>query len=325
MDISVVICTHNPRQDYLDRVLAALKIQTLARDCWELIVIDNASTLPVIERIDLSWHPASCYIREPKLGLTPARLRGIEAAKGDVIIFVDDDNVLGANYLEHTARIERDYPLMGAWGGRIIGEFEQTPPTWIEPYLKFLAIREITEDRLSTVLPYYQTIPCGAGLCVRRSVADRYAKLVVKDARRMSLDRKGKQLSSGGDTDLALVACDLNLGLGQFVSLEVTHLIPAARLKEDYLLRLLECMAYSHTVLHSLRHQLPNTPSLPKDVMMHFRALGMSAQDRKFFYAEQRGMKLAIADLRSERAELAAIKNQTYPATRLSSRMSNSI
>ncbi len=321
MDITVVICTHNPRPDYFDRVLDALQVQTLARDRWELLVIDNASTPSVAERIDVSWHPQSRCISEPKLGLTPARLRGIDAAKGDIIVFVDDDNVLGADYLKQTANIARKYPAMGAWGGRIVGEFERTPPAWSKRYLPLLAIREITADKLPDVLPRHETTPCGAGLCVRRSVAERYAKLVVQDARRMSLDRKGKLLSSGGDTDLALVASDLGMGTAQFVALELTHLIPAVRLEEAYLLRLIECMAYSHMVLHSLRNPLPPTRSLPKYLFHQLRGLSMSPQDRKFFYAEQRGMNLALADLHSELVELELLKYKAYPTPPLSSRM----
>ncbi|WP_310490054.1 glycosyltransferase [Chamaesiphon sp. VAR_69_metabat_338] len=323
MDITVVICTHNPRQDYLDRVLTALQAQTLAKDRWELVVIDNASNFAVADRIDITWHPQSRCVREPKLGLTPARLRGIDAAKSDIIVFVDDDNVLDADYLLNTERIARQYPAMGAWGGRIVGEFEQTPPVWSQRYLPLLAIREITADKLSDVLPTHETNPCGAGLCVRRIVAERYAKLVVSDGRRMSLDRKGKLLSSGGDTDLALVASDLGMGSGQFVALKLTHLIPAARLELTYLLRLIECMAYSHMVLYSLRHPLPPMRSLPKYLFHQLRSLSMSSQDRKFFNAEQRGTNLALADLHRDLVKVDLPKPKTYPTTQLSARMTS--
>lgn len=47
-DISVVICTHNPREDYLRRTLEALRIQTLAKERWELLLIDNASKQPLV-------------------------------------------------------------------------------------------------------------------------------------------------------------------------------------------------------------------------------------------------------------------------------------
>ena len=42
--VSVVICTYNPRMDYLERVLEGLSKQSLPVRQWELVVIDNAST-----------------------------------------------------------------------------------------------------------------------------------------------------------------------------------------------------------------------------------------------------------------------------------------
>ena len=74
MNISVVICSHNPREDYLRRVLAALKAQTLPKEQWELLLIDNASKEPLAGRW-VFWHPYARIIRENQLGLTPARLR----------------------------------------------------------------------------------------------------------------------------------------------------------------------------------------------------------------------------------------------------------
>ena len=47
--VSVVIPTHNPRMDYLRRVLEALRGQTLARERWELLVVDNGSREPLAE------------------------------------------------------------------------------------------------------------------------------------------------------------------------------------------------------------------------------------------------------------------------------------
>ena len=98
--LSVVICTHNPRTDYLGRCFAALEVQTLPRERWDLLVIDNACDEPLAPRLDLAWHPGARLVREDTLGLTPARLRGIQEATGPLLVFVDDDNVLDTDYLE---------------------------------------------------------------------------------------------------------------------------------------------------------------------------------------------------------------------------------
>ena len=92
--ISVIICSHNPRPEYLRRTLEALKAQTLPTKDWELLLVDNASKEPLAGRFDLSWHPNARHVRENELGLTTARLRGIREAHSDLLVFVDDDNVL---------------------------------------------------------------------------------------------------------------------------------------------------------------------------------------------------------------------------------------
>src|SRR5262245_3180408 len=97
---SVVICTHNPRLDYLRRALDGLKAQALPRDRWELLVVDNASDTAPVAAADLAWHPRAAVVREDVLGLTAARVRGIAATNGDLVVFVDDDNIVAPDYLE---------------------------------------------------------------------------------------------------------------------------------------------------------------------------------------------------------------------------------
>src|SRR4051794_23863795 len=94
LDASVIICTHNPRSDYFARVLEGLRNQTLPLQRWELLIVDNASPVPLASTWDISWHPTGRHIQESELGLAPARRRGIQETSADLIIFVDDDNVL---------------------------------------------------------------------------------------------------------------------------------------------------------------------------------------------------------------------------------------
>jgi glycosyltransferase involved in cell wall biosynthesis len=178
LQISTIICTHNPKEQYFSRVIEALKSQTLEFSNWELLLIDNASNQVLASEIDLTWHPNARHVREEKLGLTLARLRGIQEARTGILVFVDDDNVLNSDYLEATLKIGQDYPFIGAWGGQTIGEFEVPPPEWAKPYLHFLAIREFDRDQWSNLLNF-ETAPCGAGLCVRKEVAEKYAELVI--------------------------------------------------------------------------------------------------------------------------------------------------
>ncbi|MEA5573961.1 glycosyltransferase [Calothrix sp. UHCC 0171] len=298
--ISVIICTHNPRRNYLDKVLSALQAQTLLLEKWEIILVDNASKQVLSSEIDLGWHPQSRHIREETLGLTPARLRGIKEAAADTLVFVDDDNVLDSDYLEVALRISKDYPFIGAWGGQIKGEFEVPPPDWTQPYWEYLGIREFDQDKWSSLLHQHDTTPCGAGMCVRKMVADKYSNLVKNDSRRLHLGRQGLDtqaqiLFSCEDTDLAFTACDVGLGTGQFKDLKMTHLIPASRLEEEYLVKLVEGIIYSHKILDSFRGLLPTIVTIRwKDQLFrYYRLCKMNPIERRFYQAIIRGEALA--------------------------------
>ena len=247
--ISVIICTHNPRPDYFSRTIDGLRNQTLDRAAWELIVVDNASEEGKAPREDLHWHPNARLIPEPRLGLTPARLRGIRHAKGELLVFVDDDNVLDPDYLEIAVRIAEERPFLGSWSGQCRPGFEETPPQWTRRYWGNLALREFDRDVWSNLPRLADTMPCGAGLCVRRGVAIRYLELHETGHRRFQLDRAGTSLLSGGDNDLAACACDLGLGVGLITSLKLTHLMPPDRLTVDYLARLVEGISFSGALL----------------------------------------------------------------------------
>ena len=251
------MCTHNPRMDYLGRVLQALKEQDLASSEWELLIIDNASSRPVRETCDLSWHPNSRHVREEKLGLVPARLRGIQESTGSVLLFVDDDNVLQSDYLSEALRIGSEWPMLGVWGGHVEGIFEVEPSSEVSEYLWMLGVRHVTTVQWSSAAFDNHAIPIGAGMCARRCVALRYASAVANSPHRQWLDRKGPDLVSGGDIDLALTACGDGLGAGVFPTLVVHHLIPHNRVEPHYIVRLAENIAYGQLLVKSVRTGLP--------------------------------------------------------------------
>jgi glycosyltransferase involved in cell wall biosynthesis len=290
--LSVIICTHNPRRDYLDRVLSALKVQTLECSEWELLIIDNASNVQVAEYLDISWHPAGRIVREEELGVGPARLRGVAEAQSRLVVFVDDDNVLEPDYLEKADAISDQYPFLGAWGaGKIVGEFETAPPSWLSPYRSHLALRTTSIDRWTNNVDDWPATPIGAGLCIRHNVAKRWREDANADPDRRQFGQKGAQLLRGEDIDIALSPRQFNLGWGVFTSLKITHLMPSNRMQLEYLCRLIEGSSLSQVVVNAKIGR--SVPQFDRRVRRYYKLLryfmGRNREHLLLYLAQQRG------------------------------------
>ena len=268
-DLSVIICTFNPREDYLRRVLDALRKQTLPLANWELLLIDNASQPPVSNRFDLSWHPHGRHLREEKPGKINAWLLGVNEAKSDLLVFVDDDNVLAPNYLEQALIIADDWPFVGVWGGSIIPEFESPLPAWVGQTAWMLTIEEVKQDVWSNFREGFQSIPSGAGMCVRRRVGLRYREW-CQSGGSLGLDRHGEGHGGYGDVDQAHCAIDIGLGTGKSTRLKLTHLIPSSRLTLNYFKKRSEEDAASLMLFRAIRN-LPIEKPKPKTLIGSLR------------------------------------------------------
>lgn len=99
--ISVVVPCHN-RRDALALALEALSRQTLPLDYVEVIVVDQASHDGSRELVAAFTAPYELRLieQDAKHGISVARNAGAEAARGDLILFLDADLVSDSRLLE---------------------------------------------------------------------------------------------------------------------------------------------------------------------------------------------------------------------------------
>jgi glycosyltransferase involved in cell wall biosynthesis len=250
---TVILCTQNPRPEYLGRALDALKMQTLSLGDWEFLLIDNASDKELSGLWDLSWHPNARHVREDQPGLTSARLRGIAEARGELLVFIDDDNVLARDFLKQVQVTIACHTHLGVFGAGILKpEFEISPPPELGQFLGLLALRSVPTALWSNHPEDVALIPWGAGMSVTREVAESYVQLIQRLNVKAIIDRRGQRLYSAGDDLFSWASIIIGKGFGLFPNLRVTHLISAHRLNQRYFLRLINDHKFSHAILRYL-------------------------------------------------------------------------
>lgn len=267
LSLSVILCTRDPHAGRLARTLAGLAAQTLSAGRWELLLVDNGSS-PALEHGSLpAPGPALTNLRvvpEPVPGLTPARLRGIAEARGEVLVFVDDDNVLAPGHLAAALAAFEASPRLAAAGGPVRPEFETPPPSWAEEFHGLLALHDhgpaplLARGAADASWPAFA--PVGAGLCLRRSAALDYASALRRDPARAALDRRAGQLTSGGDNDIVFTALRAGGDVAYLPELALSHLIPASRLEPAYLARLNRAIQRSWVRVLDLHDACPWRP-----------------------------------------------------------------
>lgn len=263
--ISIIICCYNSIK-LLPKTLSCIAEQQ-ASCAWELIIVDNNSTdqtTQVAQEILGKYsHIPAKVVQEHKAGLSYARQKGVETAKYDYFIFCDDDNWLDKNYAQNAFDIISKNEKMGILGGRNIATFETQEPFWYKMLETTYAVGEtnfpdgnVTETRGRVF---------GAGMVLSRKF---WQEIETAGFQTLLSDRKGKNLSTGGDTELCWYARILGYEIHYSSMLELQHFMAASRLTWAYCRKLQRGIGQSLTYLEiytyvwqNLQQNLPTQPN----------------------------------------------------------------
>lgn len=227
--VTVAIGTYN-RARWLGEALKFLTDQSYPHERYELIIVDNNSsdnTRSVVESFAGAPVPPRYYF-EGKQGSSHARNRALAEAKGEIIVFTDDD-VLG--HKDWLARMIEPFMLPGneelaVVGGEVYPIFPDGLPRWLKGQFRPFGYREDMGP-----LRKHQ-LPSTANVAIRRKVFDHLGGF------RTDLGRLPNRLTAGEDHDLMRRIQGAGYAFWFNPKADLQHVVPGSRLTFKYAMKL---------------------------------------------------------------------------------------
>lgn len=264
--ISSIVCTLN-RADYLVKAIKSLVEQTLNKENYEILVVDNGSTDSTKQIVVEEFAKVQNlqYIYEPIMGLSQARNTGLAIATGEYVAYLDDDAIACPNWLEKIVEVfDTVKPQPGCAGGKIDPIWEAPRPLWLS-------------DRLMTyltTLDYSQTpinlnnTPCrlpGANMAFPRSLLKDMGGFQVE------LGRKGSNLLSNEEFLIQQQLVDKGYSCFYHPEIAVSHHVPASRLTKDFFISRLYWEGISKAIMQMHQASPSNLKRLRMTIPVLFR------------------------------------------------------
>ncbi|NEQ54143.1 MAG: glycosyltransferase family 2 protein, partial [Leptolyngbya sp. SIO3F4] len=228
--ISAIICTHN-RAQYLGAAIDSLLVQTLKN--IEVIVVDNASTDATAEVVQKRLSdPRLRYVYEATLGLSTARNTGANAAKGDILAYLDDDAEASPQWLASLLEVYQDNDKVAIAGGKVTLLWPpgvNRPPVWLSDDLASGLGAYDLGDQLKYIKNPSLT-PRGLNYSLRKTFLDSVGGFDV------NLGRVGKNLLSNEELHMTQLALKQGWQVVYVPEALAAHNVSPARLKPSWFL-----------------------------------------------------------------------------------------
>lgn len=147
--------------------------QTLPKEEYEIIVVDNRSTDDTRQYVEslLPEHKNLIYLYEPKPGATNARHAGAHKAIGEYLVFADNDGLFNPECLAEILKVYYANKECAAVACKIEIEWDGVEPDWIAPYKNLLGQLNYGEEiRFDNHNHFYLN---GGLMSVRKNVFER--------------------------------------------------------------------------------------------------------------------------------------------------------
>lgn len=248
MRITVAICTWN-RCSLLRKTLERLtQCSPPPPGAWEVVVVNNNSTddTAVVAEGFEDKLPLRVLL-ETDLGLSNARNTALRAARGEYVVWTDDDVLVDRNWLTRYLAAFDEYPDAEFFGGTIDPWFEGRPPSWLEQTVNLTEGAFAIRQQGDAVFRIGRgTLPFGANMVLRRSA-------VPENAFDPALGRQGKGMVSGEESKLLAAMVDRGSEGWWIPDARVRHFIPRARQTTKHLRSYFFGHGYGKELLHPSR------------------------------------------------------------------------
>ena len=232
--LTAIICTYN-RAKYIGNLLESIAANDLPKTEYEILLVDNNCTDNTREickafaeaHKDVNFR----YTLEPEQGLSAARNRGIQEAKGDILVYIDDDALVDPHYLRDYAEWFSFHPETMACGGPIEPLYESSEPDWMTPYTKALLTAWMNYGDKPREYPKGR-FPGGGNAAYRRSIFDQIGFFNT------ALGRKGGNLMGAEEKDIFDKMRAQGMQILYLPTPVLHHIIPPSKLESDYFNRL---------------------------------------------------------------------------------------
>ncbi len=244
MKISAIICTYN-RSAFLPRLFDSIEKQSLSKNDFEVIIINNNSTdnTETICRTFIKNNAdlAIKYVVEEKQGLSHARNRGVAESTGETLTFLDDDAFLSEIFLETVLGHFQVNPDVDCVGGRIFLHYEDVRPAWVS---KYMAEMFGYYDPGSKPFVYRsRKFPRGSNMSFRRSVFDKIGFFNTK------LGRTGENMLGSEEKELFFRIHRKGLKSVYVPQALVYHRVPSSRLEIPHVIKQIQGIGCSEAIM----------------------------------------------------------------------------
>ena len=232
--ISIIICTYMRGEKLIDAIWSVIR-QSISKKEYEILIVDNApftsGIRDAVEDFQRKYSEFEGFIRSmsvPQKGLSYARNGGMWNAKGEYLLFLDDDVLADYYLLEEIYSGFKYHPNVGIVGGQVILERPfPTPDVLRKGWENIWSEFKISGSNFRETTQQFE-FPYGADYSVRRSAIWQIGGF------RMCYGRVGNDYAGGEETALAFKMLQTGYGIGLQPHAKVLHRVDHSRFTREH-------------------------------------------------------------------------------------------